>query len=480
MNISRNSLANLIGALAPLLISIITVPLYISAIGEERYGVLAVIWTILTYFYFFDVGLGRATSQGIARLGADPSHEASNILWTSIWMTLASGTAGGLLLWFTADVLLNNFFTLSGSARTEALESLPWLVFFMPLLIINSALGGALQARERFIEMNVVNILTIAINQVFPLLMALTGRIEMKYLIPFSLLGNCLMTVLYFVLASKYVPIRAPGNIKRNHVQSLLTYGGKMTMVSVIAPLLVTIDRLFIGAMIGGKAVSYYVISYNLTSRMLVISGSMASATFPRLASLQTRAAHELSLLATKRLAAVMTPVALAGILGIYPFLTLWLGKEFATSAKGIGEILLFGTWINCYATAHYTSLQAAGRLNVLLALYLVEIPIYLLVLWFSISNWGVIGAAVAWSIRTSLDAVALLCISGVFLETTGIIILPLCLIASSQLIAFNFDYLHPTYWLSIILLVAIAIWIGRKELLQIAASILPDKKRAV
>ena len=54
----------------PVLIALAAIPLLIKGMGEERFGLLSIIWMGVGYFSLFDLGLGRALTKLIAeRLG---------------------------------------------------------------------------------------------------------------------------------------------------------------------------------------------------------------------------------------------------------------------------------------------------------------------------------------------------------------------------------------------------------------------------
>jgi len=54
---------NLFGQVIPLGVAVVAVPVLIRALGEGRFGVLALAWALIGYFTLLDFGLGRALTQ---------------------------------------------------------------------------------------------------------------------------------------------------------------------------------------------------------------------------------------------------------------------------------------------------------------------------------------------------------------------------------------------------------------------------------
>src|SRR6266498_4215417 len=102
MSIKRHTLYNLAGILAPTVVTLFTVPIYLNLIGIDRYGVLVIIWSLFGYVGMLDLGLGRATAQRIAKLQQAEPCERAKTFWTSLALNAAFGVIGGLLFWLVA------------------------------------------------------------------------------------------------------------------------------------------------------------------------------------------------------------------------------------------------------------------------------------------------------------------------------------------------------------------------------------------
>jgi O-antigen/teichoic acid export membrane protein len=68
--LAKNSLWNLVGWGAPLLVALAVIPLLIKGLGIERFGALTLIWMGIGYFSLFDIGLGRALTKLVGKNSA--------------------------------------------------------------------------------------------------------------------------------------------------------------------------------------------------------------------------------------------------------------------------------------------------------------------------------------------------------------------------------------------------------------------------
>src|SRR5260370_7975801 len=88
--------------------------------------------------------------------------------------------------------------------------------------------------------------------------------------------------------------------------------------------------------------------------------------------------------------------------------LKLWLGAEFAQHSFRVLQWLAVGVFLNGMAQVPFSLLQGVGRPDLTAKLHLIELPMYLGLMWWLISKRGIEGAAIAWSARAAIDALFL------------------------------------------------------------------------
>ena len=96
--------------------------------------------------------------------------------------------------------------------------------------------------------------------------------------------------------------------------------------------------------------------------------------------------------------------VLLFVIFGNYTFLT---GGKAYGQGDGKEETKTFEKEkIKSLALIPFTLIQGLGRPDVTAKFHLLELPLYAGLLWFLVSRMGIAGAALAWTLRTTLDAI--------------------------------------------------------------------------
>src|SRR5713101_8834257 len=91
---------NLAGLGLPLVAAIFTIPVLIRNLGDERFGLLTLIWAIVGYFGLFDFGLGRALTQQLSVLIARKERDRiGGLVTTSLAVMAGLGLMAGIERW---------------------------------------------------------------------------------------------------------------------------------------------------------------------------------------------------------------------------------------------------------------------------------------------------------------------------------------------------------------------------------------------
>jgi O-antigen/teichoic acid export membrane protein len=403
-----NFFFNVIGAVLPVAIALVTVPIYISHIGTARYGVLSIAWLILGYFGFLDFGLSRAAANALAKLAHSSKEERARVLMTSLYFNLAIGTFGGIVFYFAGGMLLPALLTGSESVRGEVEAALPWIACMLPLAMLAGVGRGAIQSRESFLALNVLDLIGFSLGQLLPILFIITKGPSLTVVIPAALLARALSVGLNLGWVARTEGVSQLLVFDRSRFKELFRFGAWVTVTNIIGPLLHSADQLLVGSVLGATAVAHYSVPMNLVSRSQVLSTSLSSVLFPRFSRLNPEEAMLLAKKAVVSLGygygAICGPAIVIGS----TFLKLWIGTDFASHAAVVLELLLVGAWFNGIAYIPYALLQGQGRPDLVAKLHTLESLPYIALLWFLLNQFGLPGAALAWSARVIADAVCL------------------------------------------------------------------------
>lgn len=412
--LARNTVLNFVCATVPLVIGVVSIPYVIHGLGVDRFGILSLAWVMAGYFNFLNLGLGPATTKFVAELlGKDESHRLPTVLWTSVSLSTALGALGAVALAAATPLLVEHVFKLSPSVTGEAHLVFLLIACSFPVVFAMGSLRGVLEAAQRFDLMNAVTLPLNSANYLIPAVAVWLG-FGLPAIVGFLLLSRLLAVLAYLVLGLRLFPsLRRAFVFDRKVLWPLLSFGGWVSVGSVVGPIIIYLDRFLIGALISMAAVGYYAAPYEAVGRTSVFPGALVGVLFPAFSALGASQRHaDIENFFVRSVRYVSLGMGAFVILMVFfarDILRIWLGTDFANHSTGVFQIISLSMLLMSVFWVPYALLQAAGRPDIPAKFLLLELPFYGGLAWLLISRLGITGAALAGIIRVAVDAALLL-----------------------------------------------------------------------
>jgi O-antigen/teichoic acid export membrane protein len=405
MGLKRDSIVSLAGTVCAGAVMLLSVPLLLHKIGDARFGTLTLVWLLAGYAGLFDFGLSRATARDIARTDIAAHHV--KILWSAIWLSAFIGSILGIVVFFFFCGVAHQL--CSASSQTDDLAPIvPWIAALLPLALVNGVFVGALEGRQKFVAVNIGQVLTTILMQAFPTVAAYWIGPELRWIVPAAIVARLISTILFFVVAMTAAVPAMPRFIDWRVTQGLFATGTWFSFASILGTLFSTMDKFFIASLVGPSAVAHYSVPESVVRRASLIPLAMVRPLFPRLASLEETASRLLAQRSLELLILIITPIAVVAILGVRTFLELWVGQEFSQVSAPVGALIALGLWFNSVAFIPDAYLQGRGRASVSVLCSLIELVPHLLLLYVGLTRFGLMGGACALLMVTVLDLILL------------------------------------------------------------------------
>lgn len=408
--IVKNIAINFVGLVIPTFVSLATVPAYIHALGLERYGVVALVWVLTEYFGILGFAMSVAAQNRISKAHSmGDSRLCAEVFWSVVWTNLAIGVLNGFAIYLGGLLYTSCCISIGNGLRPEVMMTLPWLALAVPVANVTCAFGAALTGVERFGVFNTTQTLGTILFQLIPLCVAFVIGPSLPNVLAAAILVRLLTAVQLAWQSSRALGLSSVMGPRRDIAKGLLGFGGWMFVGTVTSMVSKSTDRLIIASALGARLVAVYSVPKNLVTRLNILACAVERVVFPRLSAVDFAAAKVLMHESIQFFCALFTPIVIAAMLVVGPFLHVWVGNELASVATPFARLLIIAMWIDGQAdivrilVQSHVSAAKAAKASVL------QLPVYLGVLWVAVHQFGLMGAAAANVLRVSLDYLILL-----------------------------------------------------------------------
>ena len=410
--LKKNSIYNLIGSALPMLVGLVTIPFLIKHLGVEKFGILSIIWALIGYFSIFDFGIGRALTHGVASYRAENQNSINyKLISSGLKATFFSGIIGGLILALISFPLAYNWLNATASLQDELFTSILLTSIGIPFVTYTSGLKGILEGYETFRTINVIKAILGILNFLLPVISIYIYGPSLIHLVIGLITIRVIIFGCHLKVLSKIINIKkAIFSLDKTGGKEKLEiykFGAWMTLSNILSPLMVTSDRFLISYFLGASVVAYYTVPFDLAIRVLIIPASLTTTLFPKFSGLinnnigEAKATFYSSI---KQVQKGMFLLTLFMIIFSYLGLSFWISSAFADKSWLILIIISVGIFFNGIAQVPHTFLQAASKVKLTALVHSIEFIFYIIILLGFLKYFGIIGAAVAFSLRVFLD----------------------------------------------------------------------------
>jgi O-antigen/teichoic acid export membrane protein len=317
---SRNAFANMAGKGFNLIFSVIFLPVYISTLGHEAYGLVAFQLTIQVIFSILELGLPATVTREIA-LHINSAMGKTEYL-NSVIRTSEAIAAGVGMLVFSIIVLFSSMI----ATKWLVVQSIPHTVVIQSLWIMGCQVGlqflslvynGSLVGAGKQVLQNTIlstgallrGLAAVGIILIFP---------DVRVFLLSQLVSTVIMVVILRMAAYQVLPAKE-GKLSVDVINKMFPFASQIILNSLVLTVAAQLDRIIMSKTLPISFLGYYSIAAYLSSGIMIAGVSMLTAMYPGLvhhagfSDLETAGKHYFT--RTNRLACTLMPLTIFIIL---------------------------------------------------------------------------------------------------------------------------------------------------------------------
>ena len=362
-----------------IIIGFVLVPMTINYVNPTNYGIWLTLGSIISWFYFFDIGLGNGLKNKLSESIAKGDLNTSRIYVSTTYALLSILTFCFLLIFLIVNRSINwqKIFNISHYHGTN-LNTLALVVFiFFCLQFIIQIINTVLSACHATSKASMISVL----GQVLCLIMmfALTTYTKgnLMYLVITFAGGPLLIQIIYSVWFystdyKEYSPSIKLIDFK--YARQLLGMGGVFFFIQIGALVLFQTDNIIITQVLGPQYVTTFNVAYKLFSALIMIFNIIINPFWSAFTDAYTRKDFQWirNTLSKMQKIWVLFCISSLIVLAVSPFVfKIWLHNTLFVPWS-LSLSMTFYVMVYVWQTLHMYLLNGIGKIR--LQLYLVII----------------------------------------------------------------------------------------------------------
>jgi len=334
----RGVISNYIGGFLSLATWFLLTPFILHQLGPTLYGLWLLIGSVVAYASLLDFGISGAITKYVAEYSARQQYEnAQRLLDTALLVYFVLGSLVVVASIMSAPEF-PRIFNIPQEHQVTAVRLVALFGIGTGLAIPSSGVTAVLRGLERFDLLNLIGTISTLLRATAIVAVLLLGGSVLGIVIV-GIAVNLFMLIPGVAFIHRVAPdlrFRLWGG-DRSMFRVLASFSASMFMLHMGGQLQTRTDQIVIGAYLPVSAVTPYGLAGKLSAFPQMITDQFLILLLPLASKLHAENDHAglraLYVVNTRLTLAVFLPIGVSLIFLAGPFLTVWVGKEFASYA---------------------------------------------------------------------------------------------------------------------------------------------------
>lgn len=405
MSLRRNVIANYFGQGWTALIQFAFVPLYLSYLGVEAFGLIGIFTMLQAWMVLLDLGMTPTLNREMARFtaGSHSARSINDLLRTLELICIAMAAGIVLVIWGASGWLASDWLKPGALPASSVADAIALMGIVIALRFIEGIYRGALMGLQRHVFFNAFNAVNVTLRAAgaVAVLIWVSPTIE-----AFFIWQACasLLAVAGLALAT-HRTLPGTDTVARFSTQALLDvrhFAGGMIATTLLALLLTQIDKVLLSRLISLEAFGHYTLAATVASALTLLVVPVTQAVYPRFTELADSAStSELAGLyhrSARTVTVICAPPAMILLMMPDALLKAWTQDvHLSLEVAPILALLSLGTFLNLLMHVPYMLQLAFGWSSFAVKVNAVAVVVFIPAILWAVPRYGAEGAAWVW-----------------------------------------------------------------------------------
>ena len=359
-NITKHVFASFIYKGGSIVASFLIVPLTIKFLDTENYGIWLTLSSLISWFSFFDIGLGHGLRNKFAEAKADGDFKLAQAYVSTAYFTIGIVCAIMIFLFLSLNYFIDwaTFFNASKSMKHDLNILMPVVFSFFCIQLVVKLIATIYTADQHHSMQGKITFYTNLITLITIWMLTFTSKSSLLLFGTFFSIFPVLILIglNYFAFSKRYYEFRPKLNLyKKEYLKDICGLGMKFFILQICGIILFTSDNLIISKLFSPADVVPYNLVYKYFSIVTMGFSIILAPYWSTFTEASKKEDWEWIRLSMKNLLKLMLPITFIFLIMIllsdYSF-KLWIGDKLTIPFSltiSIGCFFILNNYISIY-----------------------------------------------------------------------------------------------------------------------------------